>query len=122
MPDIEPSPAHGSHLSTLAPVVSLKNMGGSKIDARFKRPQDETRGSVPKGFEAELRYVIGVALPDDPDDISNKTTIISSKARFQFNAGMTNLGKTLEAYARWKHKINPLFDSPWTNVMQIVVA
>ena len=120
--DTEPSPVHGSHLGTLAPVVGLKNMGGGKIDARFRRTADQTRGSVPKGFEAELRYVIGIALPPDPEDIPYRTSVISSKSRFQFDAGMTNLGKTLVGYARWRHKTNPQFNSPWTNVMQIVIA
>lgn len=120
--DTEPSPVHGSHLGTLAPVVGFKNMGGGKIDSRFRRTADQTRGSVPKGFEAELRYVIGIALPPDPEDIPSRTTVISSKSRFQFDAGMTNLGKTLTGYARWRHKTNPQFNSPWTSVMQIVIA
>lgn len=120
--DEVPSPEHGSHLTTLAPDVFLKNMGGAKIDARFKRPQDQTRSSMPKGYEAELRYVIDTPLPPDPDDIPSKTTVTSSKTRFQINAGMPNKGKTLRSYGRWKHKINRQFDSPWTTVMEITIA
>lgn len=120
--DEEPSPVHGSHLTTLAPVVSLKHMGGAMVDVRFKKPTDQTRGSVPKGYGSELRYVLGIPLPADPEDIPSKTTVISSKARFQIDAGMPNIGKTMEGYARWRHKTNPQLNSPWTQVMKITIA
>lgn len=120
--DTEPSPVHGSHLATLAPAVSLKNMGGAKIDVRFRRTSDQSRSSVPKGYGCELRYVLEIALPDDPEDIPSKTTVISSKARFQVDAAMPNLGKSMQGYARWRHKTNPAFNSPWAEVMKITIA
>lgn len=120
--DTEPSPVHGSHLGTLAPVVGLKNMGGAMIDVRFRRTADQTRTSVPKGFGCELRYVLAIALPDDPEDIASATTVISSKAHFQISAGMPNLGKKLRGYARWRHKTNPALNSPWMQVMEITIA
>jgi len=120
--DSEPSPVHGSHLSTGAPVVSLKNMGGAMVDARFRKTAAQKRGSVPKGYGCELRYVLEIPLPDDPEDIPGKTTVLSSKARFQISAGMTNKKKTMRSYARWRHKTNPQLNSPWTEVMEIDIA
>lgn len=122
VPDTELSPAHGSHLVTGAPTVALKNMGGGKIDVHFRRSTDQTRPSMPKGYQAELRYVIEIPLPEDPEEILSKTTVTSSRARFQVDAGMTNKKKTLRSYARWKHKINSAFNSPWTTVMEIDIA
>jgi len=119
--DTEPSPVHGSHLVTGAPVVSLKNMGGSVIDLRYRRTTDQTRPSMPKGYTAEFSYQIDGTTPTDPDAVGMKSKI-SSKARFQISAGMSNLGKTLFGYGRWKHKTNSANDSPWTNLMQITIA
>ena len=120
--DEVPSPVHGSHLGTLAPVVGLKIMGGGMVDAKFRRDKDQTRPSVPKGYGCEMRYVIGIPLPEDPEDIPSKTTVISSKAHFQIDAGMINKGKIMRSYARWRHKTNPQLNSPWTNVMEITIA
>lgn len=109
--DEEPSPVHGSHLVTGTPVISMKNMGGSVIDLRFRRTTDQTRASMPKGYMAELSYQIGGTAPTDPDAVGMKSKI-SSKARFQLSAGMPNLGKTLFGFGRWKHKTNSANDSP----------
>lgn len=119
--DTEPSPVHGSHLITGSPVISLKNMGGSAIDLRFKRTTDQTRASMPKGYMAEISYQIGGTPPTDPDAVGMKTKI-SSKARFQITTAMPNLGKTFFVFGKWKHKTNSANDSPWTNLMQITIA
>ncbi|HKZ67705.1 MAG TPA: hypothetical protein VJ111_15170 [Chitinophagaceae bacterium] len=120
--DTTPSPVHGSHLTTLAPIVGLKNMGGAMVDAHFRRTADQTRGSVPKGYGCEIRYVLEIALPPDPEDIPSSTTIISSKAHFQISAGMTNRKKTMRGYARWRHKTNPALNSPWMVIPEIDIA
>jgi len=73
------------------------------------------------GYTAELSYQIGGTSPTDPEAVGMKSKI-SSKARFQLSAGMTNLGKTLFSFGRWKHKTNSANDSPWTNLMQITIA
>jgi hypothetical protein len=120
--DNEPSPVHGSHLGTGAPIAAMKNMGGAIIDLRFRRTADQTRPSLPNGFAAEISYQIGGAVPVSPDAAGMKNKI-SSKARFQFDAGMSNLGKTLYVFARFKHKTNEAaYPSPWTNLMQIIIA
>jgi len=119
--DTEPSPVHGSHLDTGAPLVSMKNMGGSVIDILFRRTEDQTRASMLKGYMAEISYQTGGAPPTDPDAVGMKTEI-SSKAHFQFTAGMTNLGKTFFAFGRYKHKTNKTLNTPWTNLMQITIA
>lgn len=119
--DAEPSPVHGSHLATGAPVVGLKNMGGGMIDVRCKRNTDQTRPSMLKGFMLELRWKAGTPTPADPDE-AGLVAELSSKSRFQVAAGMTNLGKTFFCYVRWRHKTNPSILSPWTNLLQITIA
>jgi hypothetical protein len=49
-------------------------------------------------------------------------TEISGKAHFKLTAGMVNLGKTFYCYARWRNKTRADFNSPWTNLLQIVIA
>jgi len=120
--DTTPSPVHGSHLSTLAPIVGLKNMGGGMIDVRFRRSSDQTRPSVAKGFNCEIRYVLDGVLPPDPEDIPSSTSVVSSKAHFQISAGMPNLGKKMQGYARFRHKTNMALNSPWMTMMSITIA
>ena len=117
VPDTEPSPVHG----TDAPVVGLKNAGGSVIDVRCKRSEDQTRSSMLKGYVVEMRYLIGPPQPTDPDMTGMKFEI-SSKAHFKITAGMLNLGKTFYCYLRWRSKTTAAFNSPWTNLLQIVIA
>lgn len=119
--DTEPSPVHGSHLATGAPVVSLKNMGGGMIDVKCRRDKDQTRPSMLKGFMIELRWLAGPPSPTDPD-MSGLIAELSSKSHFQVVAGMNNLGKTFFCYVRWRHKTNPAILSPWTNLLQITIA
>ena len=119
--DETPSPVHGSHLATGSPVVSLKNMGGGMIDIKCRRNQDETRPSMLKGFEIELRWLAGPPPPATPDDL----TLIhehSTKSHFQVEAGMANLGKRFFCFARYRHITNPAILSPWTNLLQITIA
>lgn len=117
VPDTEPTPVHG----TDAPVAALKNAGGSVIDFHCKRNEDQTRPSVIRGYIIEMRYFIGPPSPTDPD-MSGVKTEISAKAHFKFTAGMTNLGKTFYCYLRWRSKTDSKFNSPWTNLLQIVIA
>lgn len=115
--DTVPSPVHG----TDAPVAGLKNKGGSVIDFRVRRTEDQTRTSMLKGYVVEVRYIVGPPIPTDPD-MSGMKTEISSKAHFQITAGMTNLGKTFYCYARWRSKTDAKYNSPWTNLLQIIIA
>ena len=117
VPDTEPTPIHG----TDAPVVGLKNAGGSVIDIRCKRSEDQTRVSMLKGYQIEVRYVVGPPSPTDPD-MSGMKTEISGKAHFKITAGMLNLGKTFYCYLRWRSKTTAAFNSPWTNLLQIIIA
>ena len=119
--DVEPSPVHGSHIGTGAPVVSLKNMGGAMIDVKCRRISDKNLPSMLKGFMLELRWLAGPPPPTDPDAVGLKEEL-SSKVHFQVVAGMTNLGKTFFCYVRWRHKTNPAILSPWTNLMQVIIA
>lgn len=120
--DEEPSPVHGTHLTMGTPDVKLRNLEGGRIDAQFRRTSDQTRPSVPNGYGCELRYALDTPLPDDPDDIPSKTTVVSSKAHFQIEAGITNIKKTMRSWARWKHKTNAALHSAWVKVMEITVA
>jgi len=119
--DPEPSTVHGSHLVTGAPLVGLKNKDGSVIDILFRRTKDQTRASMLKGYMAEISYQIAGAPPTDPEAVAMGNEL-SSKAHFQFTAGITNLGKTFFAFGRYKHKTNKTLNTPWTNLMQITIA
>ena len=116
VPDTEPTPIHG----TDAPEVGLKNAGGSVIEFRCRRDEDAKRASIIKGYQIELRFIIGTP-PADPDMFGMKTEI-SGKAHFKLTAGMLSLGKVFYCYARWRSKTNPNFNSPWTNLLQIIIA
>ena len=91
------------------------------IDVRCRRNTDQTRPSMLKGFMIELRWKARPPPPADPD-VTGFVAELSSKAHFHVVTGMTNLGKTFFFYARWRHKTNPSILSPWTNLMQIVIA
>ena len=122
VPDTTASPSHGSHLSTGAPKVSLKNMGGSVIDIRCERIADEDLGSVPENFGVEIRWIAADVAPLTPDDKTGLITEVFSKARNQITCGMQNLKKTFYCWARWKHKTNAAFNSPWSDPHQITIA
>ncbi len=115
--DTEPSPIH----STDPPVVALKGLGGGIMDVHFRKTADQTRPSMLPNYVGELRYVIDAVLPDDPDAIPSKTTVVSSKAHFKLNLGLPNIGKRLHAYARWTHKHDSQFSSGWALVMDAVI-
>ncbi|MBI4930022.1 MAG: hypothetical protein HY841_04605 [Bacteroidetes bacterium] len=120
VPDTEPTPVHG----TDAPVVALKNAGGSVIAFRCRRDEDQTRSSMIKGYLLEVRsWALDKteSVPNDPDVTGYKEDL-SSKSHFKIKLGMANLGKTFYCYVRWRSKTNSAFDSPWTNRLQIVIA
>ena len=120
VPDTEPTPVHG----TDAPVVALKNAGGSEITFRCRRDEDQTRASMIKGYLLEVRsWALDKteSAPNDPDVTGYKEDL-SSKAHFKIKLGMSNLGKTFYCFVRWRSKTNSAFDSPWTNRLQIVIA
>ena len=119
VPDTEPSPIHG----TDPPVVQLKNAGGAEIDFHLRRDKDQTRPSVLKGYEIEVRYkVVKQGDPPPADENDGTQTEISHKAHFKISTGLKNLGKIFYCYVRWRSKTNPAFNSPWTNLMQITIA
>ncbi len=119
--DGEPSPSHGSHLGTGAPELALNNMGGSIIDVRCRRTTDENKDSVPENYAVEVRWTAADTAPLTPDDTGMKTEVFS-KSRNQITTGMGNLKKTFYCWARWKHKTNATFNSPWSNPEQITIS
>ncbi len=118
IPDTEPTEKH----STAPPIVAFANLGGGIVDVHFRRTSDQTRSSMIDGYVAELRYVIDVVLPDEPDLIPSKTTIESTKSHFKLFLGVPSESKRLRAYARWRHKRKAEFSSGWVIVGEIVIS
>ncbi|MBI4929115.1 MAG: hypothetical protein HY841_00010 [Bacteroidetes bacterium] len=118
--DETPSPVHG----TTSPLVKLKNDGGAIIDVECRRDKDQTRPSMLKGYNVELRWwALEKTAP--PPTNPNKTGYaeeLSSKAHFKVDADMDNQGKKFYCYVRWKHKSDSKFNSPWTDLMQITIS
>jgi hypothetical protein len=119
--DETPSPVHGSHIETGAPVPTLRNLDGAIMYVRCKRPDDQTRYSMPKGYRLEISYQIGDTPPADPEQPGMKTDSFS-KASFQLKLGMSNLGKTLYIFVKYKHKTTPALDSGWSDLHQKTIA
>lgn len=115
--DTEPSPIH----STAAPVVGLLNKGGGEIDFHVRSTTDQTRASMLRDYELEVRFKINGTAPTGFNE-AGLPYHISSKAHFKIEAGGDNLGKIFYCYARWRHLHNREFDGPWTNLMQIFIA
>jgi len=118
--DSEPSPIH----STNAPVIGLLNKGGAQIDFRTRSTTDQTRASMLRNYQIEVRWWVmeqSAAAPTDPD-MAGFNERLSTKAHFILTAGMENLGKKFYCYARWKHLHTADFDGPWSNLMQITIA
>jgi hypothetical protein len=54
--------------------------------------------------------------------IAKEHTGFGMVKKFVFNAVITNTGRTFEAWAKWKHKTNPAFNSQWVRVLPVVIA
>jgi hypothetical protein len=120
VPDTEPSPVHG----TEAPAIQLKNLGGAFIDVTCRRKNDKSRPSMLKGYQAEVRWWALEKTADTPKDPETPgySFAISGKAHFKVETGMANLGKTFYCYVRWRSKTDTKFNSPWTNLLQIIIS
>jgi hypothetical protein len=103
----------------------LAAAGGGVIAAEVRADKDETRPSIPVDEGADsVQYAWAIFDKREdttkegvsPDDMQKAT---STRASFDFDAGMTNQGRWLVIYFRWYNTKHPNLAGKWS-VMQVI--
>ncbi|MFA5794032.1 MAG: hypothetical protein WC980_03055 [Candidatus Brocadiia bacterium] len=121
VPDTEPSPR--PQISGI-PMVGLRPLGGSSIEATCIRDTDRDRPSIhPDADGVECRFIfspVGEKPPKSWEDCPR--TQVSKKARFIIKCGMKNVGQRFYGFFRWANLTNPDNSGPWSNAQGAVIA
>jgi hypothetical protein len=106
-----------------APDFSLVSITSGDFIGRVRPTKHAKRASKLPGFEIEVAYAY---LPQDEPrhlllgDLTNSVEF--TKAKFIFHAGVPNIGKWLFAAARWIDPKDSSRNSPWSPILNVLVA
>jgi hypothetical protein len=104
---------------TDVPVVKVRGMEGALMEITARTATDSSRPSMHKDADAiEIIYVISDAAPKNINDYTK--SFISSKAKFPIQLDLTDAGKTMYCYARWKNNSDNAKSSPWSDAKGMI--
>ena len=104
-----------------APYPQLLPMGGGKVRIELRVQHDRSRASMhPLAHSIEMAYTVGTTPPASPLSAAVHTDY--KKAIRTFDLGADNPGKKLFAFFRWKNETDEGKSSPWSTLVQTVIA
>jgi hypothetical protein len=104
-----------------APDPMLISLSGGFIKMKVHVKNKEGRASRhPMADGVEVKYVLGNTPPQTPNDCPNY--FISTKALFIMQLGIAAQGQRIYCFFRWVNLANPAHNSPWSSMLQTVVA
>lgn len=115
------------------PIVSLKPMGGGRMQIKVRTNEDASHASMHPWADAlEVRYLIGINDPPEgsptppAEGIPNANNapfyFVSKKALFYIELGVNYSTKHMFAFVRWANTSNPAHSGPWTIVHIAVIV
>jgi len=114
--DSEPSPRPAI---TQTPFIKVNSREGAQMEFICRTDSDASRASInPDSDGIELVYKIGDPAPATPSECNR--FFISSKAKFNVKLDVSDAGKKMHGFARWKNTSDDNKSGPWTSFSGLV--
>jgi len=106
------------------PFTGLKGGSGCRVEFTHRTENDATRASKhPDADMIETRWVLldaTVAPPNTPEECPNIELYTKAKHTMQFS--ISNAGKRLHTFSRWRNNTEPQKSSPWGLRISIMLS
>lgn len=104
---------------TTVPFANAQGAAGGLVEFTCRTESDSSRASIlPDADGVEVVYNIGGTQPVSPSACTKN--FFSSKAKFRIGIDLSEAGKKLYGYARWKNNSDPNKSGPWVSISAMV--
>ena len=102
-----------------SPIIKVNSLEGAQMEFICRTDTDSTRASMHKDADGiELVYKIGEPAPTFPAECNRNH--ISTKAKFVLKLDLSDSGKKMTGFARWKNNTNSEKSGPWSSFSGLV--
>jgi len=103
----------------VVPFAKAQGEAGGLVEFICRTDSDSSRASVlPEADGIEVVFNVGGAQPVSPSDCTRN--FFSSKAKFRISFDLSDAGKKVNCFVRWKNNSDPAKSGPWVAVSAMV--